>query len=183
MCGARCAVARPTRLQTVYARRRRLRLRLRLRRRLDDDLACPSPPRASHGRSRRSVVLVCPLVAAVRSRANSRFSAIFRLRHCHKFFIYLFFLVFRLFITRLILPSDRLGPNRRRSCACWARSSVFTVFFLVSGTKDIRYLPVLRYIPGTRRQSSISPDTRKERPSVVVIVLVFAKYHLQCKSP
>jgi len=128
VCGARCAVARPTRLQTVYARRRRLRLRLRLRRR-DDDLACPSPPRASHGRSRRSVVLVCPPVTAVRSRAISRFSANFRLRHCHSFRF------FFLFISHSSIP---VRPSSS-VCVLGAFARVFASFF-VSDTNNTKYL-------------------------------------------
>lgn len=45
------AVAQPTRF--IH----RPRLRYNVRAPADDDSACPSPPRASHGRSRRSVVL------------------------------------------------------------------------------------------------------------------------------
>lgn len=59
--GERSAVARPTRLYTTRAAAAAA------------DLACPSSPRASHGRSRRSPVVVCRSPFAYpRRRRNSK---------------------------------------------------------------------------------------------------------------
>lgn len=152
----------------MYARRRRLRLRLRLGRR-DDDLACSSPPRASHGRSRRSGR---PRQSARHRRSFACDFAFFRFFPTHEtllcvrsLFIYYFF-----FKPRYLFLFVSHSTLSRRTCVRVRRVRATFRDIFHPGTETIIYpLPVNVYIPGTRGHRGRSHrDTRvNESPSVI----------------